>query len=223
MTVPGSRGAQATDTDEPGSLPDGHAFAGLPRSGYRVILADPPWRFATWSHRGQGRGAEQHYPTMSTEEICALPVADAAARDCVLWLWGTWPNLPDALSVISAWGFTYKSCGFVWVKQNAKAAGLWVDFRDLFLGLGYGTRGNTEFCLRAARGAPKLKPGARAVPQLILAPRREHSRKPDETHERIEALYDGPYLEMFARERRPGWTPWGNEVDRFGGAVEATG
>ena len=188
-------------------------FAGLPRGEFRVILADPPWRFETWSHRGQGKGASQHYDTMTTDDICALPVADLAARDCALFVWGCWPHLPDALRVIAAWGFDYKSCGFVWVKQNAGAPVLWGDLDNLFLGLGYGTRGNTEFCLRAARGAPKVR--SRAEPQLILSPRREHSRKPDEQYRRIEALYDGPYLELFARQPRPGWAAWGNQTDKF--------
>lgn len=189
----------------------------LPADGrYRVILADPPWRFETWSHRGQGRGASQHYPTMATEDICALKVRSAAARDCVLFLWGTWPHLPDALRVIDAWGFDYRSCGFLWVKQRAHAATLWADLEDLFLGLGYGSRGNTEFCLRAARGHPKRRDGAQDVPQLILSPRREHSRKPDEQYARIERLYDGPYLELFARSIRPGWDGWGNQVGKMG-------
>jgi N6-adenosine-specific RNA methylase IME4 len=192
-------------------------FAGLPRGHYRCILADPPWRFETWSHRGQGRGASQHYRTMPTAEICRLPVRDLAAKDCALFLWGCWPHLPDALAVVAAWGFAYKSCGFVWVKQKAGAPTLWADLDDLFLGLGYGTRGNTEFCLRAAVGAPKAK--AHDVPQLILAPRREHSRKPDAQYERIERLYDGPYLELFARQRRAGWDAWGDQTGRFAGAA----
>lgn len=182
---------------------------------FPVILADPPWKFMTWSHRGQGKGASQHYPTMSLEEICDLPVADVAAPDCTLFLWGCWPHLPDALEVIRAWGFTYCTCGFVWVKQNKRAPVLWADLEDLFLGLGYGTRGNTEFCLRARRGSPKKRDGANSVPQLILSPVREHSRKPDVQYERIEALYEGPYLEMFARTAWRGWTATGDQVDRF--------
>lgn len=189
-----------------------------PAGRYGVILADPPWRFETWSHRGQGKGASQHYDTMTTAEIAAMPVVDLAAADCALFMWGCWPHLPDALAVIEGWGFEYKSCGFVWVKQNRRAVSLWPDFEDLFLGLGYGTRGNTEFCLRAARGNPKAI--SRAEPQLILSPRREHSRKPDEQYERIERLYAGPYLELFARTRRPGWDAWGNQTTRFAGAAE---
>jgi N6-adenosine-specific RNA methylase IME4 len=189
-------------------------FGSLPRGQAKVILADPPWQFETWSHRGQGRGASQHYRTMPTAEICAMPVRDLAAEDATLFVWGTWPHLPDALQVIEAWGFTYRSCGFVWVKTKQSSVTMWADLNELFLGLGYGTRGNTEFCLRAARGSPGGGK-ARDVSQLILAPRREHSRKPDEQYGRIERLYAGPYLELFARNQRPGWQAWGNQTDKF--------
>lgn len=195
----------------------------LAPGSFRVILADPPWAFSTRSHRGQGRGASQHYDTMPTADICALapdgiPVAELAAKDAALFLWGTWPHLPDALQVIAAWGFEYRSCGFVWIKQNKSAATLWCDLDNLFLGLGYGTRGNSEFCLRAQRGQMGVAQD-RGVAQLIVAPIREHNRKPDEQYQRIERLYAGPYLELFARARRPGWSAWGNQVGKFGGEV----
>jgi len=191
-------------------------FAGLRSHHYRVILADPPWSFETWSHRGQGRGASQHYQTMATAKIAALPVAGLGRPDdCVLFLWGTWPHLPDALGVIASWGFTYKTCGFVWVKQTARAATLWADLDNLFMGLGYGTRGNSELCLRAARGAPKCR--THDVSQLILAPRRQHSRKPEAQYDRIERLYDGPYLELFARTKHDGWDGWGDQAGMFAG------
>ena len=201
---------------EAGAAAGDQSFAGLRRSHYRVILADPPWSFETWLHRGQGRGASQHYQTMATAEIAALPVADLAAGDCVLFLWGVWPLLPDALEVIASWGFTYKTCGFVWVKQTARAATLWADLDNLFMGLGYGTRGNSELCLRAARGAPKCR--THDVSQLILAPRRQHSRKPEAQYDRIERLYDGPYLELFARTKHDGWDGWGDQAGMFAGA-----
>lgn len=196
-------------------------FAAVPRGRYQVILADPPWRYQTWSHRGQGKGAVQHYPTMPTPEICAMEIAPLAAKDCTLFLWGTWPHLPDALQVIGAWGFAYVSLGFIWMKLNAKAPVLWCDAGDAFLGPGYVTRGNSEFCLRGRRGAPKRK-GSSGPSQLIcaeegtlLSPRREHSRKPDEQYELIEAVYDGPYLELFSRTARPGWDAWGNQLGKF--------
>ena len=203
---------------EAGAVAGDRPFASLRRDHYHVILADPPWSFKTWSHRGQGRGASQHYQTMATADIAALPVAELAAKDCVLFLWGIWPLLPDTLGVIASWGFTYKTCGFVWIKQKARAATLWADLDNLFMGLGYGTRGNSEFCLRASRGAPKCR--AHDVPQLILAPRRQHSRKPDEQYALIERLYGGPYVDLFARSRISGWDSWGDQDGMF---AEASG
>jgi N6-adenosine-specific RNA methylase IME4 len=168
-----------------------------------VILADPPWTFATYSRKGKGRSAEAHYDCMSLADIKALPVADWAAPDCALFLWATDPSLPQALGVIEAWGFAYKTVAFTWAKTTKDGAGFPI-------GCGYWTRANPKQCLLATRGRPQRL--SRAVPQLILAPRREHSRKPDESYERIEALVPGPYLELFARAPRAGWHAWGHEV-----------
>ena len=133
---------------------------------------------------------------MSISELCALPVADLAAKDSALFLWATFPQLPEALRLIQAWGFTYKSVAFVWLKQNRKSPG-W------FYGLGFWTRGNAEVCLLATRGH-----------QFIISPVREHSRKPEEAREKIVALMgDLPRVELFARQSPPGWDVWGNEVE----------
>jgi N6-adenosine-specific RNA methylase IME4 len=171
---------------------------------YGVILADPPWTFATYSRKGKGRSAEAHYDCMSLADIKALPVADWAAPDCALFLWVSDPSLPHAIEVIEAWGFVYKTVAFTWAKTTKDGAGFPI-------GCGYWTRANPEQCLLATRGRPQRL--SRAVPQLIVAPRREHSRKPDEIYERIEALVAGPYLELFARAQRTGWDSWGNEVE----------
>jgi N6-adenosine-specific RNA methylase IME4 len=120
-----------------------------------------------------------------------------------LFLWATDPLLPRALDVIEAWGFVYKTVAFTWVKTNRTG-------RGFFTGLGYWTRANPEICLLATRGNPRRV--GRDVPRLLIAPRREHSRKPDEVYGRIERLVPGPYLELFARARRPNWTAWGAEV-----------
>jgi N6-adenosine-specific RNA methylase IME4 len=176
---------------------------------YGVILADPPWTFATYSTKGKGRSTEAHYDCMSLAEIKALPVGDWAAPDCALFLWATDPSLPQALEVMAAWGFVYKTVAFTWAKTTKDGAGFPI-------GCGYWTRANPEQCLLATRGRPQRL--SRAVPQLVLAPRREHSRKPDEVYERIEALVAGPYLELFAREQRTGWDSWGDEVET--GAAE---
>jgi N6-adenosine-specific RNA methylase IME4 len=177
---------------------------------YRVIYADPPWTFATYSRKGKGRSAEAHYDCMSLAEIKALPVAEWAADDCVLLMWTTDPLLEKAFDVIRAWGFTYKTVGFYWVKLNKFSPQLVYDKRSFFTGLGFWTRANPEPCLLATRGSPHRRRAD--VPKLIVSPRREHSRKPDEVYERIEALCEGPYLEMFARSARPGWFPWGLEA-----------
>lgn len=175
----------------------------LPRKHFGVILADPPWRFETWSEKGKGRSPERHYPTMPYPEIVALPVCDLAADDCVLFLWSTWPMLREAIGVMGAWGFTYKTCGFLWVKARNSMPSI---------GTGYWTRANSEPCLLATRGHPKRLHAD--VSQVIIEPRQEHSRKPDEIYRRIERLVGGPYLELFARRRQIGWFSWGNELDQ---------
>jgi N6-adenosine-specific RNA methylase IME4 len=184
-----------------------------PRRDYRVILADPPWTFGTWSDKGKGRSAEAHYDTMTLEGIKALPVATWAADDAVLLMWATDPLLDRALEVIRAWGFTYKTVGFYWAKLNIGRHGPTYSEGDFFTGMGFWTRANPEPCLLATKGHPKRRSGA--VKKLVIAPRREHSRKPDEVQERIERLVEGPYLEMFARTTRPGWDAWGLEAGLF--------
>ncbi len=161
--------------------------------------------------KGKGRSAEAYYDCMSLDDIKALPVADWAADDCVLLLWTTDPLLPTAFEVIRAWGFSYKTVGFYWAKLNKRAAAAPFTDADFFTGLGFWTRANPELCLLATRGHPKRRRAD--VRKLMISPRREHSRKPDEAYERIEALCEGPYLEMFARSARPGWDRWGAEAD----------
>ena len=170
---------------------------------FSVIYADPPWTFEVYSGKGKERSAERHYDTMSLEQIKALPIESLAAEDCALFLWCVWPELPGALDVVKAWGFEYKTAGFVYVKQNRGGEGI-------FTGMGYWTRANTEPCLLATRGSPKRLNAD--VHQVILAPVGEHSAKPLDTHERIERLVPGPYLELFARREYEGWTTWGNEL-----------
>jgi len=169
---------------------------------FAICYADPPWRYA--NNGGQGV-AENHYPTMSLAEICALPVADIVAKDSVLFLWATFPLLSEALRVITAWGFTYKTVAFVWLKQNKKSP-------SWFYGMGFWTRGNAEVCLLATRGRPQRQ--SRSVHQLIVSPIEAHSKKPDAAREKIVALMgDLPRVELFARQQAPGWDVWGNEVE----------
>lgn len=189
-------------------------FANLPRGHFGAILADPPWGFKVWSgpeKKVASRGTVAPYHTMEMDDIAALPVADVAAPDCVLFLWFVWPTLPEALRVIDAWGFKYKTCAFSWMKADPYR--LFADEPSIHMGLGYWTRANTEACLLATRGKPRRRNNS--VRQGIIEPKRQHSRKPSEIHERIERLVAGPYLELFARQTRPGWTCWGNEVGKF--------
>ena len=178
---------------------------------YKVIYADPPWTFATYSRKGKGRSPEAYYDCMSLDDIKALPVAEWAAEDCVLLLWTTDPLLERAFEVIRAWGFLYKTVGFHWVKLNKSATGPVKGVSSFFTGLGFWTRANPEICLLATRGKPRRR--RPDVPKLIVSPRRQHSRKPDEVYDRIEALCEGPYLEIFARSERPGWFSWGLEAN----------
>ena len=169
---------------------------------YQVIYADPPWDYQQCRLSGS---AKKHYPTMRIEELCALPVAEIANRDCALFLWATFPQLPEALRLIQAWGFMYKTVAFVWLKQNRKAL-TW------FYGLGFWTRSNAEICLLATKGHPKRQ--SAGIHQLVISPVEQHSKKPDKVREKIVALMgDVPRIELFARQQTPGWDVWGNEVE----------
>ena len=171
---------------------------------YDIILADPPWKFEVWDKdTGQGRSAESHYPTMPFEEIAKMQLP--AAENAALFLWAVWPSLPEAIQVMSKWGFKYKTIAWVWVKAKRSGFGH-------FMGMGYYTRSNTEPCLLGIRGSMPVR--AHDVLALIYSPIRGHSRKPDEQYGKIERLYpDMRYLEMFARYKRDGWDCWGNEVE----------
>jgi len=142
---------------------------------------------------------------MSLDDICALPVADIAAKDSALFLWATFPMLAEALLVISAWGFTYKTTAFVWLKQNKKSP-------SWFYGMGNWTRSNAEICLLATKGKPQRQ--SRSIHQLIVSPIEAHSKKPDIAREKITDLMgDLPRVELFARQTALGWDVWGNEVE----------
>ncbi len=143
---------------------------------------------------------------MTPDQLRALPVGQLAADDAALLLWATWPTLPQALDLIEAWGFAYKTLGFCWVKQSGGDG--------LFVGMGYWTRANTEPVLLATRGAPSRLSGATDVRQVVMAPVAAHSAKPEQIQDRIERLVAGPYLELFARRVRPGWTCWGDEIPK---------
>jgi N6-adenosine-specific RNA methylase IME4 len=177
----------------------------LPVGPFDVVLADPPWKFRTRSAKGRGRCPDGavgrfHYDTMDIDAIEALPVGAIAAKSAVLFLWATAPMMPQALGVLAAWGFTYRS-QLVWVKDR--------------IGTGYWARNRHELVLIGARGqfptpASAVKPGS-----VIEGQQREHSRKPDRLFEIVERAWpDAQRIELFARgAARPGWTAWGAEAD----------
>lgn len=183
-------------------------FAPLQPLSYGLIMADPPWRFATRSAKGVTRkGAGGQYRTMSLDEIMDLPVRDLGDRDCVLWLWATHPMVPQALAVMSSWGFTFKTSG-VWAKRTRHG--------KLAFGTGYCLRCASEPFLIGTVGRPRF---ARNVRTVVEGLTREHSRKPEEAYAAAERLAPDAArrADLFSRQRRSGWDAWGDEADKFTG------
>jgi N6-adenosine-specific RNA methylase IME4 len=179
--------------------------------GWPCILVDLPWSFKSNSIAKPGRNARRHYPTMALDEIMAIPVGEVAAKDCHLFLWATGSMLLQAVQVLYRWRFRYAAMGFVWIKlKRGNADRLFYSLDDLHVGLGLTTRHNAEFVLMAKKGHPKRL--ATNVREIILAPVREHSRKPDEIYQLIERYCDGPRLELFPGVPRAGWTQWGDPL-----------
>ncbi|WP_085908303.1 MT-A70 family methyltransferase [Kiloniella majae] len=176
----------------------------FPTKKYSVIYADPAWSFKAYSNKGLKKSPQSHYDCMSLNDLKALPVSDIAEKDCVLFMWATFPMIHQALELIGAYGFTYKTGG-VWHKKtkHGKTA----------FGTGYIFRSAAELLLVATKGKPKAL--NRSTRNVIEAQVREHSRKPDCTYELIENLYTGPFIELFARQRRAGWDAWGNQLEKF--------
>lgn len=167
-----------------------------PEGKYSVIYADPPWQY---SNSGFTTSAANQYLTMPTQEICNLPIGELANDNAVLFLWATSPMLKDALRVCEAWGFDYKT-NFVWIKNHHTG--------------GFYCYGQHELLFIATKGS--MLPNTNGLrSSVISAPRREHSRKPDEVYDIIEAMYDGPYIELFARTKREGWAGWGIDYGIF--------
>ena len=179
-----------------------------PGRRYSVIYADPPWEYreSGSGHRGT---AGMPYPSMTTDEICNLPVKALADSCSILFIWATFPKLRECLKVMEAWGFSYYGLGFDWMKTEKSG-------KPCF-GMGYYTRQNNEVCLIGVR-KERVKPVDRSVSCVIRAVRREHSRKPDEVRDAISRICGGlPKIELFARTEAPGWDCWGNETGRFAG------
>ena len=174
---------------------------------YGTILIDPPWDYnqKLASHDTTRGGAIKHYSLMTFEELKELPISPLAEKDCMLWLWVTNSFIQEGFELIKHWGFEYKTM-LTWGKTQ--------------FGIGYWLRGQTEHCLLAVRGKPRLlfkgKNGAcgNNYSTLLIAKRREHSRKPDEMYNIIENISPEPRIELFARQRRQGWDVWGNEAPK---------
>lgn len=176
---------------------------------FKSILADPPWAFRAFGGQDvlPSRSATPHYSTMSHEQLRDLPVDMVAAQDAVLHLWTVDSHLDQGMELGRAWGFEFKTIGFIWVKTQKSAP------TKPKMSLGHWTRKEAEVCLLFTKGRPKRL--SRGVEQVIMEPAREHSRKPDCARERIEQLAGGPYLELFGRSTRAGWTSWGNQTGLF--------
>lgn len=188
---------------------------------YSIVYADPPWKFAAWSGRGEGKGAVQHYDCMSLEEICSLPVKDWLDDDAALFLWVVQPMLPEAIRLVESWGFEFKTVAFAWVKLKGdqRQDRLFYAGDDVRMGMGYHTRSGMEQCWLATRGKGYTRL-TKGEAQVVFEPIREHSRKPDCIADAIVRLVgDVPRLEMFARTKRPGWAAWGLETEKFAEAV----
>lgn len=194
---------------------------------FRCVHVDPPWAFRSFApskNPESSRNVERHYRTMTLDEIAALPIQHVTDyRAAHLFLWATGPFLPAAIDLMASWKFRYSAIAFCWVKLERsfdvkQMRFIPADDADFHVSLGFTTRHNVELCLLGRRGSPKRL--RKDVRELIIAPVREHSRKPDEAYARIERYCDGPRLDVFSRRDRPGWTSVGDEVGKFREAAE---
>lgn len=176
-----------------------------PVKKYDVIYADPPWRYQDKKCNG---ACALHYDTMKIQDIKDLPVKELAAKDCVIFMWITYPMLKEGIELMEAWGFKYKTIGFQWIKLNKSGKGK-------FFGLGRWTRGNTEACFIGVRGKPSRK--SNSVSQIIEESVKAHSQKPEVVRDKIRELMGDNlnYIELFARQHSEGWDCWGNEVGKL--------
>ena len=189
-------------------------FSAIPSGRYGLIMADPPWLFLNWSKKGERKNASAQYPCAASGEIACLDLPRIAAPDCILWLWATNPMLRQAYALLDKWGFEDKTGGH-WSKLSKNSVLGEAGAKQHF-GTGYILRGACEPYLIATRGKPKYE--SKRVRSCIIAPVREHSRKPDEAYANAAELAgDVPKIEIFSRQRRDGWDAFGDEIDRFAG------
>lgn len=184
----------------------------LPNKKYKIIYADPAWKFENYSdkwhkNRKESRWVENVYSCMTFEDMCKLPVKNISYKDSICLMWVTFPKLKEGIALLEIWGFEYKTNVFTWIKKNKKSD-------SLFWGMGYYTRANAEICILGTKGKvlPRL---SHKVHSVIISKIREHSRKPEEARNKIVELFgDLPRIELFARTRTEGWDAWGNEVPK---------
>jgi len=176
----------------------------FPNKKYNIIYADPCWSYNNFQGKGKSHGdVSAHYKTLSVEQIKSLEVSKIADDNCMLFLWVTYPNLIAGIEVLRSWNFIYKTVGFTWVKTNKN--------KGYYSGLGFYTNSNCEICLIGRKG--KFVRKSKKVKQLVVDNLREHSKKPDCVRDRIiELCGDLPRIELFARQKTPGWDSWGNEI-----------
>lgn len=191
-------------------------FDGLPMNHFGLLELDPPWAWKAYSGKESAphRTEEAPYPVMTLDEMKQLPVPDLAAKDCLMHMWVIGSHIDQALELGRYYGFTFKSDGLVWVKTGKHDPGV----RPI--GMGKWVRKQVEYGFIFTRGKPaRLDAGVRQLietgDRVIYAPKREHSRKPDERYERLERLVEGPYLELFGRQHRANWSTWGNQSTKF--------
>lgn len=181
----------------------------LPNKKYSIIYADPPWKYNARNNKNTkfGGGAGGHYPLMTTKEICDMKIQDITAPNCALLLWATFPRLKDALQVMEAWGFEYKTIGINWIKTNKNNG-------KIFFGIGYYFKSNSEVCLLGIKG--KMKPITNSESSILISRRENHSKKPDVVRDKIVGLFgDIPRVELFARDSMPGWDVWGSDINKL--------
>ena len=174
----------------------------LPNKKYNIIYADPPWSYGD-KLKHWGGGANSHYDTMKLSEIKEMNISEISEKNCILFLWATFPNLQEGLDVIKSWGFEYKTLGFSWIKTNKRN-------KKPFFGIGHYTKSNCEVCLIGVKGKPKIIDNS--ISSVLISPRENHSKKPDIVKKKIVSLCgDLPRIELFARNNTPGWDSWGND------------
>ena len=172
---------------------------------YNIIYADPPWSYQNGGVPQGGVNAQ--YKTMKLQDIKDLPIDEISEDISVLFMWATFPQLQEALEVIKAWGFTYKTLGFSWIKTNKNNG-------EPFFGIGYYAKSNCEVCLMATKGKAHSLVKSNKVSSVLIHKRTKHSKKPDIVAEKIVELFgDIPRIELFARDKKEGWDVFGNEVE----------